>query len=96
MKTVGESSVLEVKDDSGNITEVWIKWQRVDDFLGSKEKAVIILLTGSQGYTVWDGVQGMVPPIGKDNIRATYQSGGGEIGNVSALEIKTLKALSHS
>ncbi|HYO91181.1 MAG TPA: putative baseplate assembly protein, partial [Pyrinomonadaceae bacterium] len=38
-----------------------------------------------------DGVHGRVPPIGRDNIRATYRAGGGEAGNVAAGEIKTLR-----
>ncbi|MBE9593864.1 MAG: baseplate J/gp47 family protein, partial [Proteobacteria bacterium] len=33
----------------------------------------------------------MIPPIGRDNIKANYQVGGGERGNVGASEISTMK-----
>ncbi|HTG17748.1 MAG TPA: baseplate J/gp47 family protein, partial [Blastocatellia bacterium] len=40
-----------------------------------------------------DGAKhGMVPPIGKDNIKATYSAGGGSRGNVAAALIKSLRS----
>jgi len=93
MRTADESSVLEVKDDLENIIEVWIKWQRADDFLDSKEKSRHYVINKVSGEIQFgDGVHGMVPPIGRDNIRATYQSGGGKAGNVNSSEIRTLKS----
>jgi predicted phage baseplate assembly protein len=38
-----------------------------------------------------DGITGMIPPIGRDNIKTNYKSGGGVNGNVAKAEIKILK-----
>ncbi|MBM3237387.1 putative baseplate assembly protein [Candidatus Poribacteria bacterium] len=84
--------VSEVKDASGKPTEIWVRWQCVDDFFDSTSKSRYYIINRVSGEIQFgDGGHGMIPPIGKDNIRATYQSGGGKAGNVEASEIQTLK-----
>ncbi len=39
-----------------------------------------------------DGTHGLIPPIGQNNIRMTYQAGGGEQGNQDAATIVELKS----
>jgi hypothetical protein len=88
----GSDSVMENKDDSGKTREIRVRWQPVEDFLDSSVASrhyVVERITGEVRFG--DGVQGMIPPVGRDSIRATYQIGGGRSGNVGASEISTMK-----
>lgn len=94
-KTVAESGpedVREVLDDAGNLTRFYIRWTAADDLAeaGAGDRFYAIDRTFGQ-VQFGDGVHGMVPPIGKDNIIATYQAGGGSRGNVAAGLISTLR-----
>jgi hypothetical protein len=89
---MGEDSVLEKQDENGKTTEVWVRWQAVEDFFDSEPKSRHYVVDRAAGaVTFGDGIDGMVPPVGKDSIKAAYQVGGGEEGNVGASEISTLK-----
>ncbi|MFK7695876.1 putative baseplate assembly protein [Paenibacillus sp. HJGM_3] len=88
----GSVPVREVKDGSGQTTGFWVRWSPVDDLKESK--------AGDRHYEIdrtfgtirfGDGVHGMVPPIGTDNVKAVYRTGGGAIGNVGPSEITMLK-----
>ena len=88
----GEDSIREGKDYSGKTIEVWVRWQSLDDFFDSKPDSRHYVVERATGEVVFgDGVCGMIPPIGRDNIKATYQVGGGMSGNVGASEIVALK-----
>jgi len=92
IETEGEEAISEVKNAAGNPTEIWVRWKKVDDFFDSKPESRHYIINRVSGEVQFgDGIHGMIPPIGKDNIRATYQSGGGKDGNVNASEIQTLK-----
>lgn len=92
MEEMGKDSVLESKDETGKTTEVWVRWQAVEDFFDSEPKSRhYVVDRATSGVKFGDGVHGMVPSIGRSNIKATYQVGGGEKGNVRASEISTLK-----
>jgi len=93
VETEGEDAVSEVTNASGNLTGIWVQWQRVDDFFDSKSNSRHYIINRVSGEIQFgDGTQGKIPPIRSDNIRATYQSGGGKDGNVGASEIQTLKS----
>ncbi|MCK4396312.1 putative baseplate assembly protein [candidate division WOR-3 bacterium] len=88
----GEDYVSESKDENGKTMEAWVRWQVVEDFFDSTSKSRHYVVDRATGEVKFgDGVHGMVPPIGRDNIKATYQVGGGEKGNVGASEISTIK-----
>ncbi|MBL0731332.1 MAG: putative baseplate assembly protein [Desulfosarcina sp.] len=92
MEENGKGSILESKDETGKTTDVWVRWEAVEDFFESAPKSrhyVVERATGEAKFG--DGVHGMIPPFGRDNIKATYQVGGGVRGNVGASEISTLK-----
>jgi hypothetical protein len=84
--------VRTAKDDAGNITRFYIRWTAADDLAeaGATDRVYSIDRTFGQ-VRFGDGVHGMVPPIGKDNIIATYQAGGGSRGNVAAGQISALR-----
>jgi len=82
----GEDYVSESKD------ETWVRWQAVEDFFDSTSKSRHYGVDRATGDVRFgDGESGMVPPIGRDNIKANYQVGGGERGNVGASEISIMK-----
>jgi len=88
----GKDSILESKDETGKATEVWVRWEAVEDFFESAPKSRHYVVERATGEVKFgDGVHGMISPVGSDNIKATYQVGGGEKGNVGASEISTLK-----
>jgi Baseplate J-like protein len=81
----GPGAVTVTVDAAGQPDEVWVRWHAVTDFHGSGP--------GDRHYTVdalsgeirfGDGVAGMVPPPGQNNVRVTYRTGGGEHGNRAA------------
>ncbi len=82
------------KDAEGNITEFLIRWQAFDDIAQASpsDRAYEIDRTAAL-VRFGDGVKhGLVPPLGKDNIKATYRTGGGSRGNVPAQLIKSLRS----
>jgi hypothetical protein len=89
----GKDSVLETKDETGKITELWVRWLAVEDFFDSAPASRHYLVDYATGeVTFGNGVHGMIPPLGRDNIKATYQVGGGKRGNVGISQISTMKA----
>lgn len=86
-------AVEEVKDDAGRVSEFWVRWQAVDDFLESdvgNRHFSIDRLTGRIKFG--NGKHGMMPPvIHKPNIRVNYKIGGGTKGNLPAQSINTLQ-----
>jgi hypothetical protein len=87
-------AVLELHDETGAVTETWVLWSEVPDLFDSDPKSrhyTIDRASGQIGFG--DGINGMTPPVGDDNIKAfSYQNGGGAKGNVGAREIKSLKS----
>ena len=90
----GENAVLEIKDEYGDVLEVWVLWQEKPDFFDSSENDRHYILDRATGEIVFgDGTYGRIPPAGDDNIKAfSYQYGGGKGGNVHAKEIQTLNS----
>jgi hypothetical protein len=92
--TYGPDVISETKDETGAVTETWVLWKETADFFYSGEKSrnyTIDRATGQIGFG--NGVNGMIPPAGEDNIKAfSYQTGGGMQGNVRAFEVKSLRS----
>jgi hypothetical protein len=75
--------VHEKSDDSGTITEFWVKWKPVKDLSDSGPNDRHYTIDRNSGtITFGDGKHGRVPPTGLDNIRIQYSSGSGSLGNV--------------
>lgn len=71
----------------------WVRWTRVDSFIGRHgEERIFKLDTLTGTVTFGNDRQGRIPPAGADNIRAIlYQTGGGLAGNLPAYRIVDLK-----
>lgn len=84
--------VEEVKNEAGKVVDSWVRWKAVEDFSDSGPKSRHYVLDGATGEVAFgDGINGMIPPIGTDNIKASYKSGGGVGGNVADGEVVVLK-----
>lgn len=92
-KEEGEDAIREVKDDNGNTVEVWVRWHEVDSFYNSGATSRHYTLDPITGEIKFgDGIRGMIPPMGADNIVAEeYRTGGGIIGNVGASSLVVLR-----
>ncbi|MBX5484117.1 MAG: putative baseplate assembly protein, partial [Myxococcaceae bacterium] len=64
----------------------WVEWTEVGSFAFSGPQDRHYVLDHTHGtLTFGDGVRGMAPPRGENNVRARrYRSGGGTLGNVAA------------
>lgn len=88
----GKDAVKEIKDESGNITGFWVRWHEVGHFFSSKPNSRHYVIDYNSGeITFGNGERGMIPPVGKDNVKSRYQSGGGVKGNVAAGDITILR-----
>jgi hypothetical protein len=89
---VSQADIKEIRDDQGKILETWIRWKPVSDFFDSGPRSRHYIIDGAEGTVRFgNGEQGMIPPIGRNNLMATYRTGGGVSGNLPAHEIRTLK-----
>ena len=72
--------------------EFWGKWFHRDDLLEAKAKDRVYQSDRAFGKIEFgDGTHGAIPPIGRDNIKANYTTGGGKKGNVEVSKITELK-----
>ncbi len=87
-KSVLPGQQIEIKEG-----EKWIKWNETSDFAPSGKLSRDYVIDRAVGRIFFgDGVNGMVPPKGKNNIRAAfYRSGGGKKGNLGTGTIDTLR-----
>jgi len=85
---------LEVRDPAQAIeADHWISWEEKPDFYTSGPHDRHYVINHVKGEIHFgDGHHGMIPPLGKKNIRmAYYQSGGGVAGNQPIGSIVNLK-----
>ena len=88
---------LEEGADAINITEeteeIWVRWHQVKDFYQSTSRDRHYLFDNLTGtITFGDGRSGLIPPLGRGNIRMSrYQTGGGKLGNKPTGSIVQLK-----
>lgn len=76
---------VEAVGPEGDRDAFWVRWERVDDFLTSSLEDRHYTVDAVAGRVAFgDGTAGAVPPRGRDNVRASYETGGGANGNVPA------------
>lgn len=82
---VQPDAVEPVTGPDGELREFWIQWERTEDFIGSAAGDRHYTLDPTSGELAFgNGVRGKIPPRGRDNVRARYETGGGFQGNVAA------------
>jgi hypothetical protein len=88
----GEDAIEEIIDDTGSITGFWVRWHEMKSFYFSKPYSRHYTADPNNGtITFGNGDRGMIPPAGKDNIKCSFQSGGGVKGNAQAGTITKLR-----
>ena len=86
-----KGDVEAITDETGKYSEFWVKWEEVTDFSGSDGKSRHYILDRTSGEIHFgDGTHGLIPPLGVNNIKATYRSGGGKAGNLDPYTIRQL------
>jgi hypothetical protein len=93
-----EGRAVETKiNSSGKFSEFWVRWEEMADFSSSDGNSRHYLLNRTSGIIRFgDGIKGMILPLGRNNIKATYRIGGGEAGNLEAFStMKFYSALKH-
>lgn len=93
IKEEGDDAIIEVTDEGDNIIELWVRWHEADHFFFSSAESRHYIIDNNTGKIRFgDGEKGMIPPVGKDNIRCGfYRYGGGAEGNVKVDEITKLR-----
>jgi hypothetical protein len=82
-----------VTEESGMVVDSWIKWRCVADLYDSGPKDRHYVLDSAAGVIHFgDGIHGMIPPRGTDNIKASYKTTKGSKGNLGKGEINVLKS----
>lgn len=84
---LGDEAIRTVTDPrSGEITEVWVRWQQRPNLFFSHADERHYVIERSRGRLIFgDNRNGRIPVAGRDNVRTTvYRSGGGLLGNVPA------------
>lgn len=86
--------ILRLPNPATGESEIWVRWRQADNFVLSGPKSRTYLLEPMTGkVTFGDGVNGMIPPVGSDNILALkYRSGGGVVGNVPSHSVTQLQS----
>ena len=88
----GKDAIEELKNELGEFENARVRWHEVEDFNESGDKSRHYIVDKRLGIIRFgDGVNGMTPPLGVDNIRINYRYGGGRNGNVLAGKIASLK-----
>ncbi|WP_207649512.1 baseplate J/gp47 family protein [Anaeromicropila populeti] len=87
-----EGRFAPVYDESGMLTEAWVKWICVPDFVLSSQEDRHFIIDKNEGYIVFgNGRQGRIPSISRrKNIRVSYSCGGGNYANVPAGGVKKI------
>lgn len=89
----GPDAVTVTADAAGQPEEIWVRWHAVADFYGSGPRDRHYLVDALSGEIRFgDGLAGMVPPPGQNNLRITYRTGGGQQGNRETGAIVQLKS----
>jgi predicted phage baseplate assembly protein len=71
----------------------WVRWEAVSDLFDSDSDDRHFTVDAVDGeISFGDGARGRIPPRGTNNVRASYQTGGGAAGNVPAGAVSALKS----
>jgi len=88
---ISEGDLRLVRDRNKNVTEVWVRWKPVPNFLLSGPRDRHYLLDHFRGRLLFgDGIHGSLLAAGAAVLGKDFRSGGGSVGNVPVGVIKQL------
>lgn len=71
--------------------QFWVLWKEIDDlYTALPDQRVYAVDRLSGKIKFGDGLNGKIPPAGKNNIKISYSFGGGKKGNVESFKINSL------
>ena len=86
--TTQQQTDSNVQDGNQN----WVEWTEVYDISNSESHDKHFALDRALGKIQFgDGIHGMIPPLGIDNLKIEYYFGGGEKGNILPNKIESIK-----
>lgn len=87
-----EQKIVEkITDNQGTVLEFWVTWKAVEDLVNSALSDRNYIIDRTSGIiTFGDGKNGRIPPIGRNNIRVRYSTGGGSTGNLPVSTISKI------
>ncbi len=90
----GDDILAISRDPRGNIEQIWVRWHEVGDFLSSGHSDRHFMVERESGEIRFgDGITGLIPAAGANNIRlARYLTGGGAAGNQPSGGIAQLRS----
>jgi len=72
-------------------SEHWVLWHQADHLYEASSSEKVYTLDAVPGEILFgDNIHGLIPPLGRDNIKVSYAVGGGKKGNIPKGEIKEL------
>ena len=84
-------AIKEKKTLEGKAIEQWVLWSEIQNIKNSKpHERHFSVNKVSRKIKFGDGIHGMIPPSGSNNIKIQYFSGGGKKGNISENQIRSL------
>lgn len=91
--TEGSDAVKTIVNATTGQQEVWVRWHEMPNFLASDRTSRHYVLDHSSGILSFgDGVNGLIPPRGTNNVTASYKSGGGSTGDVQGGVVAQVKS----
>ncbi|HUA45470.1 MAG TPA: putative baseplate assembly protein [Solirubrobacteraceae bacterium] len=92
LAALGPGAVSPAQDATGQSAGAWVTWTEVSDFVASGPRDRNYVIDRVPGVvTFGDGQRGLVPPVGRGNVKVTYAAGGGQVGNVATGTITQLR-----
>ena len=89
----GSDAIEERLNPVTNQLEMWIRWREVPDFNGSYPQSRHYTLDHGTGELAFgNGILGLVPPFGINNIVANYRVSAGSAGNVAKGTVVQLRS----
>ncbi len=88
-----EGRIIRTTDDTGIVTEVWVRWKEVSTFIDEDSSSRCYIADRSAGtVTFGNGRKGRIPSASEtDNIHVIYTTGGGERSNAPKGTISTME-----
>lgn len=88
-----EGRVIRVRDDSGIVREIWVKWLEADTFVEADNTSRFFVADRGRGSIKFgNGRNGRIPAASDtDNIRVVYTTGGGVRSNAAPGEVNGME-----
>lgn len=90
---ISKNNIRIIRNEIGEVKEIWVKWRETDDFIASDENQRSYFIDRNIGEIYFgNGINGKIPTSNKvESIKVIYSVGGGDNGNVGAEQITAME-----